>query len=78
MASVKPKSTFDTSNLPEKATPIYDVDGVRMGTFNPHTHVIHPTADSDYGPVKVLGTMVFNNNGQMVGTFNEDGLFQPA
>lgn len=72
------KTTFDPNNLPELPTPIYDVNGKRIGTFNPHTHIIHPMGDTDYGPLKLLGRMVFDMSGDMIGTFTASGHFNPT
>lgn len=69
---------FNPNNLPEQPTAIFDVDGTRIGTFNPHTLIIHPTADSAFGPIKLLGSMAFDMSGTMVGSFNENGQFEPA
>lgn len=68
---------FDPNNLPERPTAIYNVDGKRIGTFNPHSLIIHPTADSAYGPMKLLGSMAFDMSGNMVGKFI-NGLLNPA
>lgn len=68
---------FDPNNLPERATAIFDVDGTRIGTFNPHTLIIHPTTDSAFGPMKLLGSMAFDMSGNLVGKFS-DGLLNPT
>ena len=68
---------FDPNNLPETSTAIFNVEGVRIGTFNPHTLIIHPTADSAYGPMKLLGSMAFDMSGNLLGNF-KSGLFNPT
>ena len=65
--------TFDPINLPEFPTPIYNVDGTRIGTFNPHTLIIHPMGNSGYGAMKLLGHMAFDMSGKMIGKFTEQG-----
>ena len=65
---------FNPNNLPERPTAIFNVDGTRIGTFNPHTLIIHPTSDSAQGPMKLLGSMAFDMSGNLVGKFT-DGLF---
>jgi hypothetical protein len=67
---------FDPKQLPETPTPIYDVDGRHIGTFNPYTQVIHPTSDSPFGAMKILGTMAFDMHGVMVGNFTAMGHFR--
>lgn len=69
---------FDPKNLPEKPTPVSDIYGRQIGTFNPYTHVIHPTSDSPYGALKLLGNMAFNLEGKLVGNFNAVGQFRPV
>lgn len=70
--------TFDPSNLPESPTPVFNVDGNRIGTFNPHTLIIHPMGNNGYGPMKLLGRMAFDMSGKMVGQFTDNGQFNPA
>jgi hypothetical protein len=69
---------FDPNNLPEKPTPIRDIYGIQIGTFNPYTQVIHPTTDSPYGALKLLGSLAFNLEGQLVGKFDNAGQFIPS
>ncbi|MGJ3239534.1 MAG: hypothetical protein ACFE0Q_12565 [Anaerolineae bacterium] len=68
---------FDPNNLPELPTAVHDVNGTRIGTFNPHTLIIHPVGDVAYGPLKLLGRMVFDMRGKMVGKFTTAGYFNP-
>ena len=68
---------FDPNNLPSKPMPVSDIHGRQIGTFNPYTNVIHPTSDSPYGALKLLGSMAFNLEGKLVGNFNAEGLFRP-
>lgn len=68
---------FDPKNLPTKPTPVFDVAGKQIGTFNPHTNLIHPTQNSPYGILKLLGNLALNHDGKIVGTFNAYGQFQP-
>jgi hypothetical protein len=68
---------FDPKNLPEMPMPIFDANGRQIGTFNPYTHLIHPTSDSPYGALKLLGSMAFNLKGQLVGNFNAIGQLRP-
>jgi hypothetical protein len=67
---------FDPKQLPETPTVIYDTDGKHIGTFNPHTQVIHPTADNPFGALKILGTMAYDMNGILVGNFTAMGRFR--
>lgn len=69
---------FDPKNLPDKPMPVSDIHGRQIGTFNPHTHIIHPTSDSPYGALKLLGSMAFNLEGKLVGNFNAVGQFRPV
>lgn len=78
MTSVQPKARFDPNNLPESPTRIYDVHGIRVGTFNPHTLIVHPVGETSYGPMKLLGSMAFDMNGKLIGKFTDDGLFNPT
>jgi hypothetical protein len=73
----KTKKQFDPKNLPRRSTPVFDIDGRRIGTFNPHTNIIHPTSDSLYGALKILGNMALNFEGKLVGNFNALGQLQP-
>lgn len=68
---------FDPKNLPSKPMPVCDIQGRQIGTFNPHTNVIHPTSESPYGALKLLGSMAFNLEGKLVGNFTAEGLFRP-
>ncbi|GAB5490908.1 MAG: hypothetical protein Phog2KO_11230 [Phototrophicaceae bacterium] len=70
--------TFDPINLPESSTPVYDVEGTRIGTFNPHTNIIHPMGNNGYGAMKLLGHMAFDMSGKMIGKFTEKGQFAPV
>lgn len=72
------KQIFDPNNLPETPTAIFDVEGNRIGTFNPHTLIIHPTGNNVLGPLKLLGRMAFNMSGTIVGSFTANGRFSPA
>ncbi|MEM9950517.1 MAG: hypothetical protein AAF846_02860 [Chloroflexota bacterium] len=69
------KTVFDPINLPERPTAIYDTTGTRIGTFNPHTCMIHPSADNNYGPLKLLGRMAIDKNGTVIGKFDNSGRF---
>lgn len=69
---------FDPNNLPEVATPVMDIDGNRIGTFNPHTLIIHPVEGSQFGPMKLLGRMVFDMRGGLVGKFTPTGHFEAS
>ncbi|MGB7339751.1 MAG: hypothetical protein WBC91_12730 [Phototrophicaceae bacterium] len=68
---------FNPNNLPERPTAIFDTSGTRIGTFNPHTLIIHPMGDTSYGPMKLLGSMAFDMNGKIVGKFNAEGQLSP-
>jgi hypothetical protein len=69
---------FDPKQLPDVPTPIHDIYGQHIGTFNPHTQVIHPTGDSPYGTLKLLGNMAFDMNGVLMGNFTAMGNFRPV
>lgn len=71
------KTAFNPNNLPERPTAIFDTTGARIGTFNPHTLIIHPMGDACYGPMKLLGRMAFDMNGKVVGKFNDAGHLSP-
>lgn len=70
--------TFDPINLPVVSTPVFNVDGNRIGTFNPHTNIIHPMGRNGYGAMKLLGHMAFDMSGKMLGKFTENGQFAPT
>ncbi|MEL6405393.1 MAG: hypothetical protein AAFR81_13575 [Chloroflexota bacterium] len=64
---------FNPNHLPDVPTAVYDDSGSLIGTFNPHTCIIHPSADSDFGALKLLGKLAFDMQGKLVGKFNDDG-----
>lgn len=78
MGNYETQATFDPTNLPESPTPVYHVDGNRIGTFNPHTLIIHPMGNNNYGAMKLLGRMAFDMSGKMVGKFTSTGQFIPV
>ena len=67
---------FDPNNRPQFPTTVFDSHKQIVGTYIPYTGLIHPTLPGYQTPIKIVGCNAYDENGNLVGTF-EDGVFRP-